>query len=538
MSSVTPPAPNLPGAETLLRAAIKYASRGLPVVPLHRTVEDGTCACGWPSCEKKDYGSPFEFGDDGADLRPSKDPDEVKEGWSRWPSAGVGLALGHGARPLVALRVKGASGVHAFERLTESFPGLALGGLVVRRGDQTWHLHFLQPHGEEYAGETLVRLERLWMLDAAGLYIETAGAVAMPPTVVDGTEVTWESPTTHAGKHEAMNLLVQHLSERKREEQPRFVLRGAHELTHLRGPDLVPGLLPGAGLGLLYGLSGAGKTFVALDLALSVATGAPWLGQPIRHGAVLWIAAEGQAGLDARVQAWCEHRRIDERPRDLQVLAQPLDLTSPDDVGAIIADVRRLDPPRRPALVVVDTLALSLGGSDENSASTMAAALKGARRLSDAFGALVLPIHHTGKDGGDARGSNALTAGAEVRLKLSPRAGKMLQPILAWEKMREGALPPKRTLELVEVAGSLAVLTEPLAAAKDSPEVAEVLDALDRLGREATKTALAGELPKGNRQARLAQVQRVLDLDGGPLRVDTEGRHPVIRLRGTSGGTP
>ncbi len=44
------------------------------------------------------------------------------------------------------------------------------------------------------------------------------------------------------------------------------------------GKPLVKGLLDQGALSVLYGPSNVGKTFVALDLALHVATGLPWSG--------------------------------------------------------------------------------------------------------------------------------------------------------------------------------------------------------------------------------------------------------------------
>ena len=58
----------------------------------------------------------------------------------------------------------------------------------------------------------------------------------------------------------------------------RFLTVG--EVMKLPDPEwLVAGILPAKSIAQLYGGSGSGKSFVALDMALSVATGRPWLGK-------------------------------------------------------------------------------------------------------------------------------------------------------------------------------------------------------------------------------------------------------------------
>src|SRR5829696_341932 len=77
------------------------------------------------------------------------------------------------------------------------------------------------------------------------------------------------------------------------------------QLQELPSPEwLVRRLLPKRGFCVLYGESGAGKSFVALDLALSVATGRPWAGLKVCTGPVRYIVAEGNVGFVQRIKAW------------------------------------------------------------------------------------------------------------------------------------------------------------------------------------------------------------------------------------------
>ncbi|HTP29793.1 MAG TPA: AAA family ATPase [Anaeromyxobacteraceae bacterium] len=56
---------------------------------------------------------------------------------------------------------------------------------------------------------------------------------------------------------------------------------------------LVEGLIPTEGAGELFGETDLGKTTVALDISVHVGANKPWMGHAVRHGAVLFIEAEG-----------------------------------------------------------------------------------------------------------------------------------------------------------------------------------------------------------------------------------------------------
>lgn len=58
---------------------------------------------------------------------------------------------------------------------------------------------------------------------------------------------------------------------------------------------LIKGVLPRHGLAAIYGPSGEGKTFIALDLLMSIAGGAAWRGHRTTPGAVLYLAPDGGA---------------------------------------------------------------------------------------------------------------------------------------------------------------------------------------------------------------------------------------------------
>lgn len=199
---------------------------------------------------------------------------------------------------------------------------------------------------------------------------------------------------------------------------------------------LADGILTAGGLASLYGAPGSGKSFLATDLVLSVAAGIPWLGREVLQGGAIYFAAEGTAGLPQRVAAWLlAHPEADVRAA--RIVTESVNLMSDEDV----AHVRRAgdaleDETGRPLrLVVVDTLARSMAGGDENSTPDMNAVLERAARVQRETGALVLLVHHTKKDSDTERGSTTLR-GAVDTLILAKEVDGSRQ--LLCEKQKDG----------------------------------------------------------------------------------------------------
>lgn len=104
---------------------------------------------------------------------------------------------------------------------------------------------------------------------------------------------------------------------------------------------LVDDLLPSSGVACIYGASTAGKSFLCLDLAASVALGKDWFGHTTQKTNVLYIMLEGRAGLQQRVNAWEKHAGMS-YPNDVTFLFAPWALTEPDDVQALVSAIRAL----------------------------------------------------------------------------------------------------------------------------------------------------------------------------------------------------
>lgn len=196
---------------------------------------------------------------------------------------------------------------------------------------------------------------------------------------------------------------------------PRFRVQPVAEfLQRTPASWLVKGLLPQAGLAVVFGESGSGKTFFVLDVIAAVARGLPWRGRRVRQGAAVYVCAEGEAGFRNRLQAYCQHNGLDDLP--LGVIPDAPNLLEKADVKDLMAAVKAFGPVD---IIVLDTFAQVMPGGNENSGEDVGRALAHCRALHRATGALVVLVHHAGKDSSKgARGWSGLRAAADVEIEI------------------------------------------------------------------------------------------------------------------------
>jgi len=192
---------------------------------------------------------------------------------------------------------------------------------------------------------------------------------------------------------------------------------GIGEFLQRPSPDwLIDGFIPATGLTLIYGESGAGKTFFAIDIVCAVASGARWRGKPTRQGSVLFIAAGDSAGTRKRLRAFCFDNKIDYTNVDMRISEYGINLMDQGFLDSVIEDIHSLSDPK---LVLIDTLAAAAPGVDENTSRDMGRFLNHCKRIYEATGVVVIVIHHCGKDHSrGARGWSGLKAAADTVLNI------------------------------------------------------------------------------------------------------------------------
>lgn len=185
---------------------------------------------------------------------------------------------------------------------------------------------------------------------------------------------------------------------------------------------LIDGVLEEGAFGVLYGPSGEGKTFVALDLSLSVASDRKWHGRSVTGGSVVYVVAEGGRNIGTRIAAWMQEHDLGDLENMFAVL-QAVEMPN----SANVSELQRAIAQKhiRPRLIVIDTLARCFGGGDENSAQDMNQFVRGCDQLRHATGAAVLAVHHTGKGMNSAteRGSSALRGAADAMIRVQRQDG-------------------------------------------------------------------------------------------------------------------
>lgn len=198
---------------------------------------------------------------------------------------------------------------------------------------------------------------------------------------------------------------------------------------------IIKGVLPDAELGILFGASGSGKTFVALDFAFAVAMGLPWRGRRVKKGKVVIIAAEGGSGIGRRGEALARYHGFDLRDVfDVHVITAAPNFLDSEDIAEVIAQIEALGDVD---LVIVDTLAQVTPGANENTSEDMGRALANLRLLHAATLAMVLAVHHAGKDlSKGSRGWSGIKAAADVQIEVVRHEDNTREIVI--EKMKDG----------------------------------------------------------------------------------------------------
>jgi len=176
---------------------------------------------------------------------------------------------------------------------------------------------------------------------------------------------------------------------------------------------LVEELWTDQAVGILGGEPKCCKSFLALDIAVSVASGAACLRQfPVRRsGPVLLFPAEDSlAVVRQRLEGIAAAAQVGFDSLPVQVITAPsLRLDTESDRQRLAQSVQQ----QRPALLILDPL-IRLHRVDENDATQIAALLSYLRQLQRQFQLAVLLVHHARKDSHSSRPGQALRGSSEL----------------------------------------------------------------------------------------------------------------------------
>jgi hypothetical protein len=283
-------------------------------------------------------------------------------------------------------------------------------------------------------------------------------------------------------------------------------------------------------VGVIGGAPKCAKTWLGLDMALSVATGTACLGKytvPEPGPVLVYLAEDALPVVRERIEGMARHRGLDLGPVPIDVITVPvLRLDRDRDRARLWETTRRL----RPKLLLLDPL-VRLHGIDENSAGEVAELLAYFRSLQRELDLSVVLVHHTRKNaaGGVAagqglRGSSDIHAFGDSNLYLR-RTREHL--VLSSEHRAAPASPPVY-LQLIatnaetthlEVIGELQDGSTKFA--MDSKQHSLEQRVLDLLGQGATVTRAMLRESLGIKNERLGEALEALERAGRLCRTPT-----------------
>ena len=175
---------------------------------------------------------------------------------------------------------------------------------------------------------------------------------------------------------------------------------------------VLPGIIPEAGCGLLVSAPKVGKTRIAIEMALGIASARKPLGismsRPLAVG--FFSLEDGEYLFSSRLNGslnrdhgrfkyhWDGHINPDlswEPPQPLSLLTNfsPIDLSDNQDKQRLYETITKYDL----RLVIIDTLSMAIGKSDVSNSKDMYSILKDIKIIAKATGCSIMFIHHTRK---------------------------------------------------------------------------------------------------------------------------------------------
>lgn len=275
------------------------------------------------------------------------------------------------------------------------------------------------------------------------------------------------------------------------------------------------------GFNVVFGASGAFKSFYTLNAALTIA----------QHSPVVYIAAEGAGGLYRRIEAWCKHNDLP--PGNIAFICEEVNLLSADNVKSLIDLLK----PVKPVLVIFDTLARCIPGGDENSAKDMGLAIRNSAAIQRYVNTAVAWIHHANRADRGERGSGAIRGAADSMIELSANGDNVIRASCSKAKDEEPWPTDELRFHPVNSSGVL-VPANSFDNGKLSEQELQVLEFLalevfETSGAKAIQVINGVNIPERKVYHVLSHLKRELhiqhDSKGDPYRLTESGRRLVLQ---------
>ena len=227
------------------------------------------------------------------------------------------------------------------------------------------------------------------------------------------------------------------------------------DLTISKPNWLIDGLIEQETLCMCFGGAGSGKSFVAIDMALCIATGRDYHEHAVAEGTVFYIAGEGASGFARRTAVWQKANDVGKGQAKFYKSNRAVIMSDPASVTLLKAEMELLvaEAGAAPKLVIIDTLARSLGAASENDGKDVNMFIEQCDSIIDAYGCTVMLVHHTGHGSKErARGASQINAALDHEFRVEPWEDNKV--LLTFTKQKEDAMPEplgfiKRPIDIV-----------------------------------------------------------------------------------------
>ena len=221
---------------------------------------------------------------------------------------------------------------------------------------------------------------------------------------------------------------------------------------------LIHGLIETPSTGLVFGDPSAGKSFMAIDMAMGVACGTSWMGAVARKGTAVYFAGEGRQGVQRRIAAWRAHYGIDIPYGGIWVSEKRIEFDA-KALSLAADDLKYIQDKTGNGIDVmfIDTLARHMPSQgDENSARDMGGFVNSCDWLRDSFNSVATVVHHSGKANKDnSRGSSAIRGAMDWELRVI-NEGKMRTVVFTKQKEAELPKPMSFILKSIDIGNGVA----------------------------------------------------------------------------------
>jgi len=242
------------------------------------------------------------------------------------------------------------------------------------------------------------------------------------------------------------------------------LLQWLHQIPDTEPDFLVDGMIERGSLAMIFGQPASGKSFLAVDLAASIATGRAFQGLKTQKGDVVYIAGEGYRGLKRRFKAWSKYH--DAGPEEIRVMISRSAVDYRDERAAQELEKELLEAKEEglsPILFVIDTLARNYGGGDENSNSEMGKFISVIDQFNVKFDCATLIVHHSGHGESErARGASALRGALDTEFSCKKDRSTV---VISCTKMKDAEAPENLAMNLTSVELNVAKDGKPISSA-------------------------------------------------------------------------